>query len=302
MKLKPEEFTALTSYIYRICGLSIGNEKQYLVEQRLFKLAKTAGGGSFQGLIEKLKMGTDPRLRDDVIEAMTTNETSFFRDGHPFDTFRDALLPALEQMIIQRKKSAIQRRGAKVRIWSAAASTGQEAYSLAMLIHEYVKANAYKGVALDDFDILATDISSSVLAQAVAGRYSDMEVARGLSLERRNKYFSKTDSGWAVNNELQSIVEFRRINITEPFATLGGFDVIFCRNILIYFDDDTKRKIMRQMHQMLSPEGYLMLGACENVQGMGVDFESINHKSTILHRVRKAGNEDIKLTLIDRIK
>lgn len=289
MKLKPEEFSALTGYIYKVSGLSIGNEKQYLVEQRLFKLAKTTGGGSFQGLIDKLKMNVDPRLRDDVIEAMTTNETSFFRDGHPFDAFRDALLPAMEQMIIQRKKSAFQRRGAKVRIWSAAASTGQEAYSMAMLIYEHVRAYGHKGIALDDFDIVATDISTSVLAQAMSGRYSDMEIARGLSLERRAKYFTKTDSGWVVSNELQSIVEFRRINITEPFTTLGGFDVIFCRNILIYFDDDTKRKIMRQMHQLLSPDGFLMLGACENVQGMGVDFESIPHKSTILHRARKTG-------------
>ncbi|MBI5636849.1 MAG: protein-glutamate O-methyltransferase CheR [Nitrospinae bacterium] len=290
MKLKPQEFAELTNYIYKACGLSIGNEKQYLVEQRLFNLAKTAGGGSFQGLIDKLKTGADPRLRDDVIEAMTTNETSFFRDGHPFDTFRDKLLPILEQTIIQRKKSPIQRRGAKVRIWSAAASTGQEAYSMAMLIHEHVKANGHKGVTVEDFDILATDISSSVLAQAISGRYSDMEMARGLSAERRDRFFTKTDSGWAVGHDLQSIVEFRRINITEPFTALGGFDVIFCRNILIYFDDDTKRKIMRQMHQMLSPAGYLLLGACENVQGMGVDFESITHKSTILHRVRQAGS------------
>lgn len=300
MKLKPEEFSALTSYIYKFSGLSIGNEKQYLVEQRLFRLAKTAGGGTFQGLIDKLKMNADPRLRDDVIEAMTTNETSFFRDGHPFEAFREALLPALEQMIIQRKKSAIQRRGAKVRIWSAAASTGQEAYSMAILIYEHVKANAHKGIALDDFDIVATDISSSVLAQAISGRYSDMEIARGLSVERRDKYFTKTDSGWAVSNELQSIVEFRRINITEPFTTLGGFDVIFCRNILIYFDDDTKRRIMKQMHQLLSPEGYLMLGACENVQGMGVDFESVSHKSTILHRVRKAGNSPNPKTAVKK--
>lgn len=288
MKLQPQEFTDLSGYIYKVCGISIGGEKQYLVEQRLFRLAKSAG--SFQGLINKLKTGGDARLRDDVIEAITTNETSFFRDGHPFETFREALLPALEQMIIQRKKSAIQRRGAKVRIWSAAASTGQEAYSMAMLIHEHVKANAHKGMSLDDFTILATDISSSVLAQAIAGHYSEMEIARGLSPERRAKYFTKTDSGWAVNNELQSIVEFRRINITEPFTTLGGFDVIFCRNILIYFDDNTKRKIMQQMHQLLSPEGYLMLGACENVQGMGVDFESVPHKSTILHRSRKGGS------------
>ncbi len=288
MKLKPEEFATLASYIYKICGLSIGNEKQYLIEQRLFKLAKTAGGGSFQGLIDKLIMNADSRLRDEVIEAMTTNETSFFRDGHPFETFREALLPALEQMIIQRKKNAVQRRGAKVRIWSAAASTGQEAYSLAMLIHEHVKANGHKGIALEDFDILATDISSSVLAQAINGCYSDMEIARGLSLERRAKYFAKTTDGWEASNELRSIIEFRRINITEPFASLGGFDVILCRNILIYFDDDTKRKIMRQMHQLLSPEGYLMLGACENVQGMGVDFESMTHKNTILHRARKA--------------
>lgn len=287
MELSMQEFQELSAHIYKLCGLDIRAEKHYLVKQRLEPLAVTFGSGSFKGLIDKIRQNTDMRLRNEVIEAMTTNETFFFRDVHPFDAFRDHMLPRLGELIVKRKAVHGQRKGAKVNIWSAASSTGQEPYSLAMLIGEYVQANAYRGIALEDFTILATDISSMVLSKAIAGQYTDMEVNRGLSPERRDKYFKKEGNFWNIDGLFQSMVDFRRINITEPFAMLGGFDVIFCRNILIYFDDDTKRRIFTQFHQALPDTGYLVLGACENMNMLNDRFESTMHKGTIVYIPKK---------------
>ncbi len=287
MELSMQEFQELSKFIYKLCGLDIKEEKHYLVKQRLSHLALSFGSGSFQGLIDKIRTGSDTRLRDQIIEAITTNETFFFRDVHPFDTFRDLILPRLGEIIRQRKASPHQRKGAKVNIWSAASSTGQEPYTLAMLIHEYVTANGHRGITLQDFGILATDISTGVLSKAIAGKYTDMEISRGLSPERRDRHFRKDGNMWAVSEALESMVDFRRVNLTEPFTMLGGFDVIFCRNILIYFDDDTKRRIFLQFHQALPDTGYLMLGACENMNMLSDKFESSRHKDTILYLPKK---------------
>jgi chemotaxis protein methyltransferase CheR len=281
MELSQAEFKELTKHIYKLCGLDIKDEKHYLVRQRLEPLAETVGMGTFKGLIDKLGANSDFQLRDKVIEAITTNETSFFRDVHPFETFADVVLPKLVDVIKERGHQSRHRKGSKVTIWSAASSTGQEPYTIAMLIDEYVKRNP-GGASMDDFEIIATDISPKVLSKAIAGSYNDMEISRGLSGERREKYFVKSENSWVIKDELRAIVEFRRMNLTEPFTRLGGVDVIFCRNVLIYFDEETKSRIFSQFSEMLSDTGFLILGAVENTGNSAHLFKQVRHKDTFL--------------------
>jgi len=283
MDLSQSEFNELSRHIYRLCALDIKDEKHYLVQQRLEPLAKSVGSGSFGGLLEKLKSGDNETLRNQVIEAITTNETSFFRDGHPFEAFSEIVLPSLAEIIKRRASSSHHRIGPKINIWCAASSTGQEPYSVAMLIHEFASQKG-RGVVTDDFEIIATDISPKVLAQAISGTYNDMEIKRGLSDERREKYFKKEGGSWVIDGGLRDMVEFRRINLAEPFTRLGGVDVIFCRNVLIYFNEETKQRIFEQFHQMLSDSGYLILGAMENAAQIPGHFSRITHKNSVIHQ------------------
>lgn len=284
MELSKYAFENLREYIYNKCGIVINDEKTYLIQQRLEPLAILIGCKDFEEFYHKLKEDCSPRLHSQVIEAITTNETSFFRDSHPFIAFKDCILPELGNLIISRKGRQQGRKGSKVRIWSAASSTGQEPYSISILICEYAQVNIYRGILANDFEIMATDISSKVLSQAIAGEFTEMEVSRGLSDELRLKYFTKIGDIWSINEYIRDMVEFRRLNLIEPFTLLGGFDVIFCRNVLIYFDDNTKRKILDQFHYMLSQQGFLVLGGSENVYSLSNKFKSIRHGETILYK------------------
>ena len=245
MDLPRQTFEELRDLVHRLCGLVIPEEKAYLIRHRLEPVAQPDGCRSFADFTQKLRVlqgGGSPRA---IIEAITTNETSFFRDKHPFETFRQHVLPALGEALLLRKKQRHLRRDHRVRIWCAAASSGQEPYSLAMVLHEYVNLNRPLGVEESDFEILATDISAKVLAAALAGEYTERELARGLSSRQITRYFRKQGAKWIVDGKLRDGIVFRRVNLVQPFVGLGSFDVIFCRNALIYFDEATKRRHLR---------------------------------------------------------
>nr|WP_249816772.1 MULTISPECIES: protein-glutamate O-methyltransferase CheR [unclassified Bradyrhizobium] len=241
-------------------GLDLSADKQYLIESRLLPLARKAGFSGIAELVQKLQAGSRPLITD-VVEAMTTNETFFFRDKVPFDHFRDTIMPEVI-------KARAGRRS--VRIWCAAGSTGQEPYSLAMCLKEM-------GAALTGWriEIIATDLSQEVLEKAKAGVYSQFEVQRGLPIQMLVKYFKQTGETWQINPELRAMIQHRQLNLLHDFAQLGTFDVIFCRNVLIYFDQDTKINVFNRLARQIEPDGFLVLGAAETVVGLTDTFRPI---------------------------
>ncbi|MDR2594742.1 MAG: protein-glutamate O-methyltransferase CheR [Fibromonadaceae bacterium] len=280
-----DDYNIIIKYVFDICGIVLGDDKQYLIEQRLSPILDEFGCENFSQLAQKLNSGATTFLtREKMLNAMTTNETSFFRDDHPYVTFREKIMPDMMETVVQRKERSWQRRGPKVRMWSVAASTGQEPYSMAMLIAEVVSNKGMGLTTMEDFGILGTDISSKVLAKAMEGKYGPLEVARGLTPEMRKKYFLQDGEFYVINNELRHIVEFKAFNIQDQFTQIGSFDVIFCRNILIYFTDDAKRKILAQLYQTLAPNGYLLLGSAENMYNLNDEFTTERYGSTTIYR------------------
>jgi chemotaxis protein methyltransferase CheR len=249
----PPDYEFLRKILKERSGLDLSADKQYLVESRLVPLARKAGLAGIPELVAKMKSGAE-QLASDVVEAMTTNETFFFRDKIPFDHLRDTILPALMQTRANRKS---------IRIWSAASSTGQEPYSIAMCLKE--KAAQLAGWR---FEIVATDLSQEVLEKSKAGIYSQFEVQRGLPIQLLVKYFTQTGELWQINADIRGMVQHRPLNLLQDFSHLGKFDVIFCRNVLIYFDQETKVNIFERMSKIVEPDGMLMLGAAESVVGI----------------------------------
>lgn len=239
-------------------GLDLSSDKQYLVESRLIPLARRVGLNGIAELVAKIKAGADA-LTSEVVEAMTTNETFFFRDKIPFDHLRETILPALMQARASRRS---------LRIWSAASSSGQEPYSIAMCLKE--KAAALAGWRVE---ILATDLSQSVLEKSRAGIFSQFEVQRGLPIQMLVKHFTQVGELWQLNADIRAMVQHRQLNLLQDFAHLGSFDVIFCRNVMIYFDQDTKAGIFDRLAKALEADGVLALGAAESVVGISDAFK-----------------------------
>jgi chemotaxis protein methyltransferase CheR len=249
----PQDYDFLRKLLKERSGLDLSADKQYLVESRLIPLARRAGVPGIAELVQKMKAGAET-LISEVVEAMTTNETFFFRDKIPFDHLREAVLPAL-------LKARANRRS--LRIWSAACSTGQEPYSIAMCLKE--KAQELTGWRIE---IVATDLSQEVLEKAKSGIYSQFEVQRGLPVQLLVKYFTQIGEHWQISSEIRSMVQHRQLNLLQDFSHLGKFDVIFCRNVLIYFDQDTKAGIFARLARALEPDGMVLLGAAETVVGI----------------------------------
>jgi chemotaxis protein methyltransferase CheR len=249
----PLDYEYLRKLLKERSGLDLSADKQYLVESRLVPLARKAGLGGIPDLVAKMKSGAEA-LTTEVVEAMTTNETFFFRDKIPFDHLRDTILPLMLQ-------SRASRRA--LRIWSAACSTGQEPYSIAMCLKE-------KGAALAGWriEIVGTDLSQEVLEKSRAGIYSQFEVQRGLPIQLLVKYFTQSGELWQISPEIRGMVQHRQLNLLQDFSHLGKFDVIFCRNVLIYFDQDTKINVFERLARSLEPDGMLTLGAAESVVGI----------------------------------
>ena len=250
--MTPDDFTFLSTFLKTTSGLVLGSEKDYLVEGRLKPVAVLLGLQDVAQLVAKLREGNNEKVRQTVIEAMTTNETFFFRDVHPFETFRTVILPEL----LERRRN---RR--ELRIWCAAASSGQEPYSLAMLLREETaKLTGWK------IEIIATDLDQAILKTAEEGIYRDFDVQRGLPARMLVKYFERRpDRNWALKPEIRNMVKFRQQNLLGSFSHLGLFDVVLCRNVLIYFDVARKRDILDRIARLLPSDGYLMLGGAETV-------------------------------------
>jgi chemotaxis protein methyltransferase CheR len=257
----PLEYDFLRKSLRERSGLVLSADKQYLVESRLLPIARKAGLANLGELVAALRGGDREGLMTAVVEAMTTNETFFFRDKVPFENFRTAILPAL---------LAARRATRRIRIWSAASSTGQEPYSLAMTIKELEGT-----LAGWRFEIVATDLVSSILEKAQAGIYSQFEVQRGLPIQLLVKYFSKIGDMWQIAPEVRAMVKFRQLNLLSDFSSLGLFDLIFCRNVLIYFDQDTKTSVLNRLGRVIAADGYLVLGAAETVVGLTDSFRTV---------------------------
>jgi chemotaxis protein methyltransferase CheR len=259
----PLDYEFLRKLLKDRSGLVLSADKQYLVESRLLPVARKGGINGLSDLVQKLKSGNE-KLIFDVVEAMTTNESFFYRDKVPFDHFRDAILPAL------LRARASQKR---LRIWCAAASTGQEPYSLAMCIKEM--SDKFVGWRIE---ILGTDLSTEVLEKAKAGLYSQFEVQRGLPIQMLVKYFAPSGELWQVSAELRAMVQYRPLNLLQDFSHLGKFDVVFCRNVLIYFDQETKIGVLDRIARIVDPDGYLVLGAAETVVGLTESFRPLTDR------------------------
>jgi len=259
----PADYDYLRKFLKERSGLDLSPDKQYLVESRLLPLARKASLPGIPDLVLKIRNG-DGRLATDVVEAMTTNETFFFRDKIPFDHLRNSIVPGLIQARAARKS---------LRIWSAASSTGQEPFSIAMCLKEM-------GAALAGWriEIVATDLSQEVLEKCKTGVYSQFEVQRGLPIQLLMKYFTQASDVWKLNADVRSMVQFRQLNLLQDFSHLGTFDVIFCRNVLIYFDQDTKAVIFERMAKLLEADGTLLLGAAESVVGITDAFRPLSDR------------------------
>jgi chemotaxis protein methyltransferase CheR len=248
------EFAIIAAFLKDRSGLIIGQDKTYLLETRLAAILRDHKIAGLPALSEHLRQPGASAVKDKVVDAMTTNETSFFRDNHPFDTLRQSIIPGL-----------IERRAAtrSLRIWSAACSTGQEPYSLAMMMKDHFPILAGWRV-----EIVATDLSPTVLDRAREGIYSTFEVQRGLPIQMLIRHFNQIEPNWQIKQELRRTVNFRPLNLLEDFAVLGQFDIVLCRNVLIYFDQPTKTRILNGITRRIAPDGALMLGGAESVFGL----------------------------------
>jgi chemotaxis protein methyltransferase CheR len=251
--VNPPDYEYLRKLLKDSSGLDLSADKQYLIESRLLPLSRKSGLSGISELVQKMKGGS-AAITSQVVEAMTTNETFFFRDKLPFDHFRDSIMPEILQARASRKS---------IRIWCAAGSTGQEPYSLAMCLKEM--SAAITGWRIE---ILATDLSQEVLEKSKAGIYSQFEVQRGLPIQMLVKYFKQTADLWQINADVRAMVQHRQLNLLHDFSQLGIFDVIFCRNVLIYFDQDTKINIFNRLAKATEPDGFLVLGAAETMVGL----------------------------------
>jgi chemotaxis protein methyltransferase CheR len=265
-KVDNREYEQLRIIVKKLAGVELGNNKQYLVESRFNPIMKDFNIDSFSILIEQIKRNINKKLIEKFIDAITTHETLFFRDSTPFDALKKLLLGDLG------KKR-------KLRIWSAAASTGQEAYSIAMIIEEINKQTSNK----INYEILATDISEDVLEYAQNGIYKNYEVSRGLPKEYLSKYFTRMGLNYSIRNELKKHITFRKFNLIEGFYNFEKFDLVFCRNVLIYFDDLNKKLVYSKIKSVLNKDGYLFIGSSESLMNYTTDFKKLAVDKTFVY-------------------
>ncbi len=267
--ISPENYAFLQRYVYQESGIVIDAGKNYLLESRLLPIVKQERLSTLNDLCALLRTTALMGLRSRVIEAMTTNETLFFRDVAVFDALQNHILPGLVQS---------RRDTRRISIWSAAASSGQEAYSIAMILKEM-------NLAGWKLQILGTDLNQQILDKAAAGRYLQIEVNRGLPARHLVKYFKRAGLDWQINDELRSMVTFQRFDLRNPMRMFGPFDLVFCRNVLIYFDVETKKKILGALRQTLVREGLLALGAAETTINLDNGYRRVAYGSAAFYQV-----------------
>ncbi|MGN6088803.1 MAG: CheR family methyltransferase [Actinomycetales bacterium] len=272
MTLAPVAFDYVRDIVRRESAIVLEPGKEYLVEARLLPLARQAGERDVSSYVERVRGGREPGGTRRLVEALTTNETSWFRDSEPFTALTTHVMPELVRA----------RPDRTIRVWSAACSSGQEAYSIAMTLQDYVR----QGWRLD---ILATDLSQEMVDKTRAGRYSQLEVNRGLPASMLVQHFRRDGAEWQVSEDLRRHVTVRQLNLASPLPPLGSFDVVMLRNVLIYFDIETKRSILRRIRPLLRPDGWLFLGTAETTLGIDESWQRVVVGRTSIHRPTLGG-------------
>jgi chemotaxis protein methyltransferase CheR len=269
------DYEAFQRFLQEACGIMLGTGKEYLVSSRLTGLMRRYDVSTVGDLLDQLRTSRNPLLQTRIIDAMTTNETFWFRDSSHFRLLTERVLPEL-----------MVRPGQRLRIWSAACSSGQEPYNIGMTVNELQSANPSR--LKGSVEILATDISGSVLEEARKGIYCGLAASRGLNLDQRNRYFATRGECLEVRPEIKRLVSFRELNLTRGYEMLGRFDVIFCRNVLIYFSGAQKQDILQRMVRVLKPGGYLFLGSTESLSHHCDQFKMVNEFNGIAYRLKSS--------------
>jgi chemotaxis protein methyltransferase CheR len=271
------EFLLLRDFIEKNCGIYLDESKTYLIETRLTTLMAENGCKTYSDFYYKAKNDTSNTLRDKIIDAMTTNETLWFRDASPFVLLQKHLFPIYSKEIISGKRQ-------KIRIWSSACSTGQEPYSIAIAILDYCKTQT--SVKPEHFEIIASDISQSVLFLAKLGRYDQHVISRGLAEDIRNRYFKFDGKVWVLDESIKQMVNFRKLNLQEDFNFIGKTDILFCRNVLIYFSENFKKDLLKRFNQLLQPSGHLIVGSSESITNYSIDYKMLTYDKTLYYQVK----------------
>jgi chemotaxis protein methyltransferase CheR len=275
MKLKPGEFGIVAGYIREVSAIALEAGKEYLVESRLSDLAQAQLCQSLSDLVEKCRRDTTGSLARKLIDAITTGETLFFRDTAPFDLLRHKLIP---ELIDRRSRQGLRT---PIRIWSAACSTGQELYSVAIILRELIgEAGAVQ------FRLVGTDLSDQAVARASAGVFNSIEMSRGLSEAQRKRFFIEEARGWRIRDELRAMVSFRRLNLMNDLSGLGAFDIIFCRNVAIYFSESDRTKLFDRLARQLEPFGSLIIGSMESIGAGCPQLESHRHLRAVYYQLK----------------
>ncbi len=278
ISVTPEEFNQFSKYILDISGISLGSGKEYLLETRLNPLINQYGCSSFLQLYQKAKRDFKKTIETEIIDAISTNETYFFRDKSPFELLKNKILPDL----IDKRKRQNPALKPAIRLWSAASSTGQEIYSIAMAMIEM-------GISSDQYHIrlFGSDISDAAIAKASYGLYNKFEVARGLDLNRLNKFFDKQqDDNYKIKDEVRFMAQFKKMNLTKPFIGVGKFDIILCRNVMIYFTSQDRKRIYQNISKALEPDGYMMIGSTESLANDTDLFVSQKYLNSVFYQCK----------------
>lgn len=279
VEIRDIEFNLLKQYLNSICGIDVPSEKRYLFKTRLAEFMDRKGCRTFSELYTRLTVEKDSRLQRHLIQAMTTHESSFFRDLHPFELFERDLLPRIAAEKEEERNDAGRRR---IRVLSSGCSMGQEPYSIAMCVRKWLETQSE--YTADNVAIIAVDISKRVLMQARRGIYSDLEVGKAVPLRYKNSFFTKKPGKkWQINEEIRGMVSFADVNLAKPFAYLGKYDIVFCRNVLIYFSVDLRKAVVKQFQRMMNPGGILILGASESLYNISTDFNAVHAGDSIYY-------------------
>ncbi len=284
MKINKEDLQLFSEYIYNLTGITLDDSKGYLLENRFKTLLTQENANSFRELYEKAKADRSKRLEKAIVDAITTQETLFFRDKAPFELLKHKIIPDL----LDSRKAKSGGRGApiKIRIWSAACSTGQEVYSIAIALKEVLP-----DLGKYQISILGTDISDEAIARASYGKYNSFEIERGMSSDSLRKYFNPTNDGqWRIKDEIRAMVVFKKQNLMQPFSLLGRFDIVFCRNVAIYFNAKDKKDLFERIARVMEPDGYLIIGGTESLTGVTDTLVPHRYLRSIYYRLA-SGNK-----------
>lgn len=269
------EYKLLSAYIEQICGIQLGDDKDYLVRTRLNYLLNATGSKTFTQLYNRIRSDQTNTLKREVINAITTKETSFFRDNTPFEMLKYKIIP---DIINSTDNSDLNK---PLNIWSAACATGQEVYSISMIIKD-----VFRGITTPNINILGTDISDNAIKSANQGIYNDVEMERGLPKLVKDRYFSHKTNGWQINNEIKDLTTFETFNLFDSFENKGPFDIILCRNVTIYFNDNDKKDIFDRLGKRLKKGGYLIIGSTETIEHLCPQYISFKYKQSVYYQKR----------------